>query len=129
MSHLASVSLAHLVTTRYRNGLLGPPLGGLALMMLVGRIRRIPHRWHPSTACTHNLASIHRLYTPRCYRSRRPAPTVCALWAEHRFMTSCVVSESTPMSRPLTLTRKWPVAAADTTCWSSRRVQPRWSDH
>jgi hypothetical protein len=26
------------------------------LLTLVGRIRRIPRRWHPSTACTHNLA-------------------------------------------------------------------------
>jgi hypothetical protein len=129
MSRLTSLPLAHLVTTRYRNGLLDPPLGELALLMLVGRIRRIPRRWYPSTACTHNLVSTHRLYTPWCCRSRRAASTVCALWAEHRFMTSCVVSESTPMSRPLTLTRRWSVAAADTTCWSSRRVRPRWSDH
>jgi hypothetical protein len=34
------------------------PFGGHALLMLVGRIRQFPRRWHPSTVCTHNFASV-----------------------------------------------------------------------
>jgi hypothetical protein len=74
-------------------------------LTLVGWIRRIPRRWHPPTACTHNLAFTHTLYTPRWCRPHRPAPMVSALWARRRFMSSCVASDSSPMSRPPGMTR------------------------
>jgi hypothetical protein len=44
------------------------------------------------------------------------SPRVSALWARRRFMTSCVVSESTPMSRPPGLTHNWSVTPANTLC-------------
>jgi hypothetical protein len=114
MSHATRGSVGPSGYNEIQNWLRGFPLGGLALLMLVRWIRRIPRRWHPSTVCTHNLVPLHSLSTPRCCRPCRAASTVSGLWVRRRFMTSCVASESTPMSRPPGLTRNWSVAPVNT---------------
>lgn len=83
----------------------------------------------PRPQSVHTISQpLHSLYTPRCCRPRRPSPRVSALWARRRFMTSCVVSESTSMSRPPGLTHSWSVTPANTLCWLARRFRPRCSD-
>lgn len=100
-----------LTTERYGVGCLGPG-GGTLLLTVVGRVRRIPHRSHLSTACTHHVDA-----------GPAEPPLRCRLWARHRFMTSCVASGSTLMSRPRGLTRNGSVIPDNTASAPTSRVR------
>jgi hypothetical protein len=115
-------------TTRYRNGCAVPVRGACA-----------PNVGRSDPSVSPSLASVHSLYTQFRIRStacphhgaaapRRPAPRVSALWGRHRFMTSGVVSESTPMSRPPGLIHNGSVTPANSLWWPSGPFRRRCSD-
>lgn len=55
---------------------------------------------------------------------------VFAPWARRRFISSCVASESTPMSRPPRMTRNGAITTpANTICSPSCRLRSRCMDH
>lgn len=54
-------------------------------------------------------------------------PLRCRLWGRLRFITSCVVSDSMPMSRPLRLTHKVSVTRGNIACSPTRRMRRRCS--
>jgi len=69
MSRLASVSLAHLVTMRYRNGLLGPRSGSCA-----ADVGRADPSDSPSLAPTHSLYTQSRIHPQAVHTTVMPPP-------------------------------------------------------